>query len=41
MFITMLGEKPTLNNSPMTFALTVFLIAWTLWDLFYNYSRET
>jgi hypothetical protein len=41
MFIAMLGEKPNLQNSGMTFVLVVFLIAWTLWDLFYNYSRET
>ena len=41
MFIAMLDEKPTLQNSGVTFVLVVFLIAWTLWDLFYNYSRET
>jgi len=41
MFLTLLDEKPNLTNSGVTFALVVFLVAWTLWDLFYNYSRET
>jgi len=41
MSLGILGEAPSLRNSGMTFMLVVFLVAWTLWDLFYNYSRET
>jgi len=41
MSLGILGEAPSLRNSSMTFMLVVFLVAWTLWDLFYNYSRET
>jgi hypothetical protein len=41
MWLGILREKPNLTNSGVTFVLFVFLVAWTLWDLFYNYSRET
>ncbi|WP_206204438.1 hypothetical protein [Thermococcus sp. 21S7] len=41
MWSLVLDEPPNLRNSGVTFALIVFLVAWTLWDLFYNYARET
>ncbi|WP_297494765.1 LamG-like jellyroll fold domain-containing protein [Thermococcus sp.] len=41
MWTAVIGEAPNLRNSGVTFTLVVFLVAWTLWDLFYNYSRET